>query len=656
MENIAHKITQNHLKRRAALYIRQSTMQQVIEHAESTRRQYELKDRLVGLGWSSDRIDVIDSDLGLSGADATRRDGFKRLLADVGNGEIGAVACIECSRLSRKTQDWGYLLEICAITKTLLIDADGIYDPNDFNDGILLGLKGTMSAAELHFIKARMRGGALSMARRGEYRVPLPIGYIYDMSGAVIKDPNMDVQNALKMFFDGFREFGTVRLMVRHFSRNGIKFPKNPGNGFYNNEIIWTKLSASRAYAVLKNHVYAGTYSYGKKQVERTVGGRKIRPKQSDEWHAYIEGHHEGYISLEEYEQNIVRLSENQIRISQPGPAREGSALLQGIVFCGKCGDRMKVDYMNQDIPYYNCHRDSTIYGGKACQSIHGVNVDKKISEIVLAKLTPAAISRAIEIQREIESRDISSDNYYAMKVEKAKYVVELARKRYNNVDPDNRLVAFELERLWNLSLEALSLAEDEQQRNILSEKKTVSKDDVAKLLALPEDVKALWNSEKTIVNDKKRIVRCIIEDVTIQKIDKKIKIGIRFKTGATFETEVDNPLKPYEKYILPQSTRDMIRKKAQTCNADEIVKMLNKKGIKTATGLVFSERIVLKSMRSYGIPTCEKWLKQQGYITLAEKAQSLGIPWPKLYQKVIAGEYEGEFTRAGKKGKFMFK
>jgi len=659
METTTRKITLEHLKRRAALYIRQSTAQQVLEHGESTRRQYDLKGKLISFGWSADRVDVIDSDLGLSGAESTQRGGFKKLLADVGNGEIGAVACIECSRLSRKTQDWGYLLEICAITNTLLIDADGIYDPNDFNDGILLGLKGTMFAAELHYIKSRMRGGALSMAKRGDYRVPLPVGYIYDAAGSVVKDPNLEVQNALMMLFDGFRTHGSVRKTVRHFNQNGIAFPKNPGNGFYNDEITWIKLNTSRAYTILTNHVYAGTYSYGKKQVVRTVAGSKISPKPPEEWHAYIEGHHEGYISLEEYDKNMVLLSENRIMPNSRGAAREGSALLQGMAFCGKCGSRMGVYYYYQkdkSIPYYFCNVDAIEYGKKTCQSIHGINIDKKLSGIILEKLTPEAILKAIEVQMEIEKREASSDNYYAMKVENAKYKAELARKRFNSVDPDNRLVAFELERLWNQCLEALALAEDERQRNIALKEKTVTKDDVARLLALPVDVKALWESDGVSINDKKRIARYIIEDVTLKKNGQKINIGICFKTGSTVEVEVDNPLRPYEKYVISGTALDIMKKEAKNHNADVIAQKLNEMGIKSATGLKFNERIVLKTMRSNGILTPEKYLKEQGYITLPEKAKSLGVPWTKLYNDVVAGIYKGEYARAGKKGKFMFK
>jgi DNA invertase Pin-like site-specific DNA recombinase len=634
-------------------------MQQVLEHAESTRRQYELKDRLIALGWAPEMIDVIDSDLGLSGADATKREGFKKLLADVASGEVGAVACIECSRLSRKTQDWGHLIEICAITRTLLIDADGVYDPNDFNDGILLGLKGTMSAAELHFIKARMRGGALSKAGRGEYRVPLPVGYVYDESGAVVKDPNLEVQNAVNMLFDGFRTFGTVRRMLRHFNQNGIKFPRNPGNGFYNDDIVWSKLDSSRAYQVIKNHVYAGTYSYGRHQVERTVSGRRIRPKPPDEWHACIKGHHDGYISEEEYERNIAQLEKNRIMKSGSGPALKGAALLQGIVICGICGEQMGTQYQRyaeRSVQYYTCHREARESGGRTCQSIHGVAVDRALSDIILDRLTPAAILKAVEVQEELDRRGAASGSYYAMRVETARHKAELAKKRYYKVDPDYRLAALELERLWNQSLEELASAEDEQRRHLLSKEKNVTKGDVESLLALPEDVMALWDSDAIGIEDKKRIARCVVEDVTLLKKGGKIHIGVCFKGGSSVELEVDNPFRAYEKYILPESTLDIIREEAKYQNADAIAARLNGMGLKTATGLEFTARIVQKTMRSRGIPTCEKWLKAQGYLTLPEKAKLLDIPWRMLYHNFTSGQFEGECVRAGEKGKLMFK
>jgi hypothetical protein len=446
--------------------------------------------------------------------------------------------------------------------------------------------------------------------------------------------------------------------MVRQFKENNYKFPRNPGNGFYRNEVVWADLSSSRAYQVLKNHVYAGAYSYGRHQVERTVAGTKTAPKPPDEWHAYMESHHDGYISMEEYEWNISRLGQNRIMKNGSGPALEGAALLQGIALCGKCGAHMRPQYHRQgegSIHNYCCRQEAEDYGGSACQSIHGIAVDQAVSGVVLAELTPLAISKAIAVQRGLDRRDGSSESYFAMQVESARYKAELARRRYNSVDPDNRLVAFELERLWNLCLEELASAEDEQRRYLTAKEKSVAKYDAESLLSLPGDVESLWNSANASISDKKRIIRCIIEDVTLLKDGGKIHVGIRFKTGSCTELWIDNPLRPYEKHVLPESTLEIIRREAEKHNSGEITKILNGMGLKSATGLTFTERIVLRAMRAHDIPTCKKMLERQGYVTLPEKAKEIGIPWRTLYHQVMSGKFEGDCVRAGEKGNFMF-
>jgi len=388
MEYFDRKITSAHLKRKAILYIRQSTMRQVYENAESTLRQYALKEKLVRFGWQEESIIVIDCDLGQSGAESSKRDGFKQLVADVGSGEVGAVASIECSRLSRSSLDWGRLMEICAITQTVLIDDDGIYDPNNFNDRLLLGLKGTMSEAELHFIHARMRGGALNKAKRGELKVLLPVGYIYDEAGAVLKDPNLEIQNAVKLFFEAFRICGSAHRMLSYYRKNGYKIPKNPDSGFNSREITWVYLSSTRAIDMLHNPAYAGIYAYGQRQQVHTINGKKTKEKPVDEGHVCIKGHHEGYISCEEFDGNQKNLTANNNNSGSVPPPREGHALLQGIVICGKCGMRMSVRYYHQkqgDISYYVCDNQAKHYtGGKSCQSVHGRALDQAVSKLLL--------------------------------------------------------------------------------------------------------------------------------------------------------------------------------------------------------------------------------------------------------------------------------
>lgn len=423
MEYFDRKITSTHLKRKAILYIRQSTMRQVYENTESTLRQYALKEKLIRFGWPEESITIIDCDLGQSGAESSGRDGFKQLVADVGSGEVGVVASIECSRLSRSSRDWGRLMEICAITQTVLIDDDGIYDPNNFNDRLLLGLKGTMSEAELHFIHARMRGGALNKAKRGELKFLLPVGYIYDEAGAVQKDPNMEIQNAVKLFFEAFRICGSAHRMMSYYRKNGYRIPKNPGCGFNSREIKWMQLSSMRAIDMLHNPAYAGIYAYGQRQKVHTINGKKTKGKPVDQWHVYIKGHHEGYISCEEYERNQKKLAANSNNSGFVPPPREGGALLQGIAICGKCGARMSTKYYHQkqgEVPYYVCDHQSKYYtGGEVCQSVHGCVLDKAISKLLMERLTPMAVRDAIQVQKELEQRRAVSDNYFMLKAER---------------------------------------------------------------------------------------------------------------------------------------------------------------------------------------------------------------------------------------------
>jgi DNA invertase Pin-like site-specific DNA recombinase len=659
MEYFDHKITSVHLKRKAILYIRQSTMRQVYENTESTLRQYALKEKLIRFGWHEENITIIDCDLGQSGAESSGRDGFKQLVADVGSGEVGAVASIECSRLSRSSRDWGRLMEICAITQTVLIDDDGVYDPNNFNDRLLLGLKGTMSEAELHFIHARMRGGALNKAKRGELKIPLPIGYVYDETGTVVKNPNLEIQNAVKLFFETFRICGSANKMISYYRKNGYKIPKNPDNGFKNKEIKWVYLSSTRALDMLHNPAYAGIYAYGQHQQVHTIEGLKIKAKALNEWHVYLKGHHEGYISCEEYERNQEKLTANNISRSFLSPPREGNALLQGVVICGKCGAKMSVRYSvhgQKRVPYYACDDQAKHYtGGKLCQNVHGVSLDEAVSKLLLERLTPMAIRNVIQVQEELKQRRAASDNYFILKVERARYDVELAKKRYMNVDPLNRLVAFELEKLWNQKMSELARSEEEL-RNHENLKKNESKDlDVRKLLELPGNMKEIWESRNVSIQDKKRILRCLIENITITKEGSRIQLGVLFKGGTSTVLECTNPPMKYTTWTTSEKVLDIIRRESICHTSDEISKILNNMGYKSGKGINFTPSRITYLQRTYGIPSYQKYLHNQGYLTAREKAKQLGIKVAILHQMKNAGKFEGKMFRTSGKGNYMF-
>lgn len=358
-------------------------------NTESTLRQYALKERLNRLGWDDCMIEIIDCDLGRSGAEATGRNGFRQMLADVGEGNVGAIASIECSRLSRSSGDWGRLMEICALRGTVLIDDDGIYDPNDFNVRLLLGLKGTMSEAELHFLRERMRGGAVNKAKRGELRCLLPVGYLYDEAGRIVKDSDIQIQNAVTLFFESFRICGSAHRLAVHYGEKGYLFPVNRNGGFGKPDIRWDILTPVRAVKVLHSPAYAGVYSYRRNQIKNTAKGRKLRSVSEEQWISNIEGHHEAYISLEEYRANIALLRSNHTGRGA-SPPRKGNALLQGTVICSRCGGKMFVNYSTRGYHQYSCNNilKGEPYSSKYCLSVSGREVDAAVSEVILQRLT----------------------------------------------------------------------------------------------------------------------------------------------------------------------------------------------------------------------------------------------------------------------------
>jgi DNA invertase Pin-like site-specific DNA recombinase len=373
------KVTSHHLKRNAYVYVRQSTLRQVLENTESTKRQYALREKAVTLGWPLERVVVIDSDLGRSAATADR-EGFQRLVAEVGLGRAGIVLGLEVSRLARNSADWYRLLEICGLTDTLISDEDGLYDPNQFNDRLLLGLKGTMSEAELHVLRARMRGGVLSKAKRGELKQRLPVGFVYDQSDRAVLDPDQEVQQAVRSLFQTFRRTGSAFMTVRTFNEEGLQFPRHLRNGPYDGDVIWASLTHSATLRTLHNPRYAGAFFYGRTETKRTPdGGTAYRLLPRDEWYSLIRDAHPGYITWDEYEENISRLTGNANAFGldrRKSPPREGPALLQGLLICGVCGKRMTVRYhaySGRVSPEYVCQRDRIENAGKAhCQMVPG--------------------------------------------------------------------------------------------------------------------------------------------------------------------------------------------------------------------------------------------------------------------------------------------
>lgn len=502
--HVTEKVTPRHLRRTAYLYVRQSTLRQVLENTESTHRQYALRQRAVALGWPVDQVVVIDSDLGQSGASAADREGFQRLVRDVSLGRAGLVMGLEVSRLARNSTDWHRLLELCALTDTLILDEDGLYEPAHFNDRLLLGLKGTMSEAELHVLRARLRGGILNKARRGELETPLPIGFVYDAATRVILDPDQQVQGTLRTFFETFRRTGSAMATMKAFRAQQLLFPRRARHGPHAGDVLWAPLEHSSALRILHNPRYAGAFFFGRTRQRRHAElGHVSERLPREEWTALIPDAHAGYITWADFEANQRRLRENAQAVGpdrRRSPPREGPALLQGLVVCGICGDRMTVRYhltRGGLWPTYVCQRAGIEHGVPLCQHIPGHGLDQAVAQLLLTTVTPLTVELTLAIQEELQVRVAEADRLRRQHIERAQYEAELARRRYLRVDPDHRLVAAELEARWNQALRAVTAAQDvyEQQRHADG---PVTDQERTALLQVVSDFPRLWHHPQT--------------------------------------------------------------------------------------------------------------------------------------------------------------
>lgn len=625
------KVKSCHLARGAYLYVRQSTLRQVVENTESTQRQYALKQRAVALGWPADQIVVIDHDQGQSGSSADDREGFQKLVTEVSLGRAGIVMGLEVSRLARNCADWHRLLEICALTDTLILDEDGMYDPAHFNDRLLLGLKGTMSEAELHVLQARLRGGILNKVRRGELRTPLPLGLTYDVRGKVIFHPDRQVQDAYRMLFQTFRRVGSALGTVKAFYKEGMKFPRIAQRGANKGEIVWGELDHSRILSILHNPRYAGAFAFGRTR-QRRIGGRQTRLRLArEEWTSLIPGAHVGYISWEEFEENEKRLRENALAHGDDrrrSPPREGPALLQGLALCGICGSRMTVRYeqsRDQLKPIYLCQRNGGEKAITLCQSIPGTAIDEAIGDLLIEAVSPMALEVALAVQTEIEARIGEVDRLQKEQVERARYHAELARRRYVRVDPDNRLVADELEAEWNQKLRAQREAEEDYQRRREAQREALDDERRARILSLATNVPELWRDPKTPTRERKRMVRLLVEDVTLRK-GEDLSVQVRFRGGATRSLTLPRPRSAWE---LRQTSTEVVAeidRLLERHGDTEIASILNAKGMRSGEGRAFHRAIVCRLRHHYELKSRYERLREAGMLTSDEIARELNV------------------------------
>lgn len=631
------KVRPDHLQRGAYLYIRQSSMRQVVENAESARRQYGLRGRAVALGWRDEQIIVIDNDQGESGASAVWREGFQRLVSDVGMGHAGIVMGLEVSRLARNNADWQRLLEICALADTLILDEDGVYDPASFNDRLLLGLKGTMSEAELHVIKARLRGGILNKARRGEFRCPLPTGLVYDHSGNVALDPDMQVRETIIHFFETFSRVGSASQTVKAFRTEGLLFPSR----LHNSETVFRPLTASTAVRVLNNPRYAGAYAYGRRQFRRTIDGKKtVRARDNDDWLACIPDAHPGYVSWEQHQENLKILKANghgydTARASIP---REGPALLQGRAVCGQCGRHFRVRYAarrGRQEAWYICDRAHIYRGEPVCQSIAGPPVDEAIGMLIAEQMTPAAVELALEVRQEIQARHEEADRLRCRAIERAQTEADLAQRRFMLVDPNNRLVADTLEGEWNEKLRILANAREERERARQHDQFILDEAVHERLVAMTVDFNKLWADPDTPNRERKRLLAHIIEDVTLIKLPAEgtTKVHVRFKGGKIQTLTTMSPKSSAQQIKTQPGIVELIDKLLDHHIYSEIADLLNQQGYRPGEAARrgrhdarFTPKRVAYLVHQYKLRPRYDRLRERGMLTKQEAAARLHV------------------------------
>jgi DNA invertase Pin-like site-specific DNA recombinase len=637
--NESLKVRPHHLERGAYLYVRQSSMRQVIENIESTKRQYALRSRAVALGWRDDQIIVIDNDQGESGASAAWREGFQRLVTDVGMGHAGIVMGLEVSRLARNNADWHRLLEICALADTLILDEDGVYDPASFNDRLLLGLKGAMSEAELHVLKARLRGGILNKARRGEYRCPLPTGFVYDEAGSVALDPDTQIRETIAYFFETFSRVGSASQVVKVFRKEGVLCPSRLRVG---DTVVFRPLTAWTATRMLNNPRYAGAYAYGRRQYRRALDGKKQvqRKRESGDWLACIPNAHPSYISWERFQENLKILGNNgrAYELARASPPREGAALLQGRAVCGRCGRHFRVRYAarrGRQEAWYVCDRGHTARGELNCQSIAGAPVDEAIGSLVAEEMTPAAVELAIEIRREVEARYIEADQLRCRAIERAQIEADLAQRRFMLVDPSNRLVADTLEREWNEKLRALAAIRAERERSRQQDHVVLDEAVRQRLATMTTDFHKLWDDPDTANRERKRLLAYIIEDATLIKIPAEgiTKIHVRFKGGRTETLTTRNPKSSAQQIKTRPEVVHLVDQLLDHHVYSEIAAILNERGLRPGASARpgrasdrFSPKHVAYLMHTYGLRSRYDRLRERGMLNKREMADRLGV------------------------------
>ena len=636
--NGEHKISSSHRERAALIYLRQSSMAQVREHTESTRSQYGLADKAAALGWARTSIEVIDTDLGISGKWGVARAGFTELVTRVCSGDVGAIFGIEITRLARSNADVARLAEFARITGTLLIDPDGVYDPADVNDRVLLGFKGTMGEMELHVMAQRLQANKRAAAGRGELRTPLPVGYVHDDAGDIVTDPDAEVQAAVADVFAAFAACGSAYGVVAAFA--GRRFPLRAYGGAWAGQLRWGRLTHARVLGVLKNPGYAGAYVFGRYTSRRTVDPSgtvhtTIAERPRAEWPVLIKDHHEGYITWADYLASEAKLAANHTAAGAR-PPREGIALCQGIITCGSCGKPVMTNYHTDQRPAYECSSRRDRLTTPSCRSVAAACVDAAVAAALLDALTPGQVALALSAADEVAGRHQRVSRAAELAAERARYDADRAERAFHAVEPENRLVARSLEARWEARLAALTEAGQalEAARDTLPP--LPSRAELEKLAA---NLPALWNAPATSARDRKRLLRTLIADVTLlpeQRPD-QVRIGIRWHTGAASELTAERPVHPGTAKRTPAAAVELVRQLGPATSNDELVRRLNAAGLATGHGRPFDIDAVQWIRHVHKIPVPGPCAA--GEISVAEAAQRLGCSTGVIYHWLNTGQ-----------------
>jgi DNA invertase Pin-like site-specific DNA recombinase len=653
------KITTDHLRRCAVVYVRQSSSTQVENNRESTARQYHLAERAVELGWPRAQVKVIDEDLGISGSGLTDRAGFARMIAEVALGQIGIVLGLEVSRLARNNADWYRLLDLCGVTNTLIGDADGIYHPGLFNDRLVLGLKGTMSEAELHVLRARLLGGIRNKAARGELSRGLPVGLVQgEGDGEVLLHPDESVTAAIRAVFERFAEMGSARRVWLWFCSQGLRFPLHSNTL---QDIRWVTPTYTKIHQVLTNPFYAGVYVYGRTQQLSYIddGGRvrkRVKKRPRTEWPVFIRDHHTGYIDWTTFEVNQKRLGQNtRPRPHQRGGAvREGTALLQGIAACGGCGRPLKVHYRGRhSTPGYHCAGKTIVNGrGEYCLNVGGCQIDAAVAAAFLAALAPAGLEASVKAAEQLEADHETTVEQFRRDVERARYGTQRAERRYRAVDPDNRLVARGLEAEWESALRELKAAEAELARREHTRPVTLTAEDRAAVVALGKDLDAVWSAPTTTDRDRKELLRTLLEEVvmTIDRENFNAHLTLRWRGGLLSELDVPLPRSRPATVRTAEDTVDLLRRLATHYPDTVIAGILNRQGRTTARGMSFTANRVSSVRTHWKIPCFEAadQIPEGDCMTIERAAQTLGLAPSTLHRWLNDGFIAGEQVTPG--------